>query len=842
MVSASPNEVHVYDPISQNDQIIPLGFAPNSVSVSPDGQFAGVGHDGQFSYVDLKALAVKSVIPLDMIVGAVVLDGNGYAYVFANLGTSDYTIQLSNGTLSSWNVNNSLVVATLVGTARLSRDGSSIYYLTAYSGERYDISNPTLPTTGDLGSVGGPNFWLSEDGTRMITSGGMAYFTSPVATQDFGSDGSLSGANSVAWADNSNTQHQTAVLLGDNIIGAATGTQLQIYGDTGLSLESQIALPSFTEGGSSYIAHGRFVFWNSAETKIFVFTEADSSSGLLSDYGEYTVAAPGSLPACSWIASPTTLTVGPGFSANAFVGVTSACSWSYSVPNGSWISILGPGFESPIAGNGQVTLEVNQNTGAARSQTVTIAGETVTINQTASSCSYTLSSASDGFGQTGGSGSVGLTTDAGCGWTVQSNASWITVTSAQSGTGPATITYTVAPLPSGQTYQFSEITVAGTAALGVIQRYGGGPLSFVPVNPCRVVDTRIGTGAFGGPFLGANSTRSFTVPSSSCNIPASAQAYSVNVTVVPHKSLSYLTVFPTGYAQPYVSTINSDGRIKAVAAIVPAGTGGAISFYATDDTELVLDINGYFTTDTSTSLLFYPLTPCRISDTRDATATFGGPSLTAMQTRDFPILSSSCNVPAAAQAYSLNYTVVPKDNPISYISTWPVGETMPVVSTLNDFKATVIANAAIVPAGTKGDVNVYSTDATDLVIDINGYFGAAGGGGLHFYPVTPCRMLDTRSTTPLNGTMNIGSATSVCGVPATASAVVVNATVVPANGLSYLTFWPTGSAQPVVSTLNDDDSSITSNMAIIPMGNGSITAFATNTTQLILDVSGYFAP
>jgi hypothetical protein len=53
--------------------------------------------------------------------------------------------------------------------------------------------------------------------------------------------------------------------------------------------------------------------------------------------------------------------------------------------------------------------------------------------------------------------------------------------------------------------------------------------------------------------------------------------------------------------------------------------------------------------------------------------------------------------------------------------------------------------------------------------------------------------------------------------------------------------WPDGQQQPVVSTLNAYDGFITSNMAIVPTTNGSIDAYAAGLTQLILDISGYFA-
>ena len=58
-----------------------------------------------------------------------------------------------------------------------------------------------------------------------------------------------------------------------------------------------------------------------------------------------------------------------------------------------------------------------------------------------------------------------------------------------------------------------------------------------------------------------------------------------------------------------------------------------------------------------------------------------------------------------------------------YLTTWPAGQSQPVVSTLNDLQGQVIANAAIVPAGSAGSISVFVSEATHLVIDVNGYFG-----------------------------------------------------------------------------------------------------------------------
>jgi sugar lactone lactonase YvrE len=125
-----------------------------------------------------------------------------------------------------------------------------------------------------------------------------------------------------------------------------------------------------------------------------------------------------------------------------------------------------------------------------------------------------------------------------------------------------------------------------------------GPLRFVAVTPCRVMDTRPGegkTGPFGAPALEGGQTRTVPIPESTCGIPATAAAYSLNATVVPSGALGFLTLWPAGQNQPQVSTLNSfEGRVVANAAIVPAGPGGAVNVFVTDETHVILDINGYF--------------------------------------------------------------------------------------------------------------------------------------------------------------------------------------------------------------------------------------------------------
>jgi len=132
---------------------------------------------------------------------------------------------------------------------------------------------------------------------------------------------------------------------------------------------------------------------------------------------------------------------------------------------------------------------------------------------------------------------------------------------------------------------------------------------------------------------------------------------------------------------------------------------------------------------TAAGLQFYPLTPCRVADTRGNgfTGAFGPPSMAAGATRGFPIPTSTCGIPSSARAYVLNMTVVPPGQ-LTYLSLWATGQAQPVVSTLNDFSTLspllgwVVANAAIVPAGTSGAISVFVSDGSDVIIDTSGYF------------------------------------------------------------------------------------------------------------------------
>ncbi|MBL8173918.1 MAG: VCBS repeat-containing protein [Bryobacterales bacterium] len=387
-----------------------------------------------------------------------------------------------------------------------------------------------------------------------------------------------------------------------------------------------------------------------------------------------------------------------------------------------------------------------------------------------------------------------------------------------------------------------------------------GGLKFVPLNPCRVMETRSlynfegRTGAFGPPSLNAAEVRTLNLPQSNvCTIPATAKAYVVNVTLIPTSAVNFATLWPAGETRPNVWTIRSpDGQIVANSAIVKAGVNGGISVYASENTDLLIDISGYYTDSPAVAgLAYYPLTPCRVIETRSAyrspAGPFGPPSMTARQTRSFRFPETPyCTVPQAA-AYSVTITVVPP-GPLAYLTAWPSGAAQPNVSNINSFAGRVLANSVIVPASANGSIDVFTFDATDFIIDINGYYAPDDGvNGLFYYPVTQCRANDSTVSggqypDESTRTVNIPAAAGCSGIPATAKGYALNVTALPAgNPMPFITAYPTGQAQPNASILNAFQGQIVTNSAIIPAGtNGAINIYAFRRTDVVVEVSGYF--
>jgi hypothetical protein len=126
---------------------------------------------------------------------------------------------------------------------------------------------------------------------------------------------------------------------------------------------------------------------------------------------------------------------------------------------------------------------------------------------------------------------------------------------------------------------------------------------------------------------------------------------------------------------------------------------------------------------------FFPLTPCRIADTRNANGVNGGPAITVFTTRTFRI-QGSCNVPVGAKAVTLNVTVV-QPGEAGWLGLYPSATSFSGTSTINfNTGEFAIANGAIVPLSpAQNDISVlwgdYSSNrvvTTNVILDVTGYF------------------------------------------------------------------------------------------------------------------------
>ena len=225
----------------------------------------------------------------------------------------------------------------------------------------------------------------------------------------------------------------------------------------------------------------------------------------------------------------------------------------------------------------------------------------------------------------------------------------------------------------------------------------------------------------------AGQPRAFPLLNATTRFPSGVTPGSrpLNFTAVPHGPLGYLTIWPTGQSQPTVSTLNAPtGAVTANAAIVPTGNGGDIDAFAFNDSDLIIDIDGYFAAPGKGGLSLYPTPPCRVLDTRppNGNGAFTGTLNPAVNVLAKPSCGVPPSVPAASLVYNFNGTVVPQ-GALGYLRLQPVGVNQPVVSTLNAYDGAITSNMAIVPAGTNGEINAYAGfGTTNLILDISAFY------------------------------------------------------------------------------------------------------------------------
>lgn len=386
----------------------------------------------------------------------------------------------------------------------------------------------------------------------------------------------------------------------------------------------------------------------------------------------------------------------------------------------------------------------------------------------------------------------------------------------------------------------------------------------VMVLPARVLDTR-STGTTMDHLserqgLRPAGTTTQVQISGRAQVRFGAAAVIVNLTVANAQANGYLTAYPCDAPLPLASSLNYvAGQVVANEVIVRLPTLatplGSLCIYNSSATNIIADVVGSLPGGSA----YDALTPARLVDTRNKANTIDGlgpeGKLPAGSVTEIDIAGRGGVAPGAPAAV-LNITAVKPSNK-GYFTVFPCGVAQPGSSSLNFVASQSQANEVIATLPTSGlpagKVCVYTSEVTDLVIDVVGAYPISSA----YLPLTPARYLDTRSapnTTFDDGNANEGIAAAgsvyelqVAGrgdVPLGASAVVLNITLTGGTA-GWVTVHSCGYSTPNASTLNIAKGRAIANETVVSLPTtgpkaGKVCLYTSAPTHLIVDVAGAF--
>ena len=233
---------------------------------------------------------------------------------------------------------------------------------------------------------------------------------------------------------------------------------------------------------------------------------------------------------------------------------------------------------------------------------------------------------------------------------------------------------------------------------------------------------------------------------------------------------------------------------------------------------------------------FTPITPLRLADTRSG---YGGGVRLPVDGVLRVNVAGTAGVPADVSAAALNVTAVGPDSG-GYLTVFPCSATPPTTSTVNFAARRDIANSTIATLTVDGDVCVYSSTSTDVIVDITGWFSAHAATGMSV--TAPRRLADTRSGLGGSGRLARDGVLTVATGDAQAAAVALNVTAVGADEAGFLTVYPCGTQPPVASTVNFGPGEARPNNTISAVAAGGLVCvFSSAAVDVIVDVTAVFS-
>ncbi len=226
----------------------------------------------------------------------------------------------------------------------------------------------------------------------------------------------------------------------------------------------------------------------------------------------------------------------------------------------------------------------------------------------------------------------------------------------------------------------------------------------------------------------------------------------------------------------------------------------------------------------------HAVTPVRLLDTRSGVKPAAGAVV------DVAVVGAA-GVPTGAQAVVVTITATGADG-AGYVTAYPCGTTQPLASNVNVVPGRATPNLATVALGAAGDICLYVSVGTHLLVDVTAWYGT---GDDRLVNVAPARIADTRA-----GGQKVGAGQVLTLNPAPGSgahAVALNVTATEPDGAGFLTVYPCDSPLPVASNVNYATGETVADAVIVGLASdGTVCVFSSAASHVVVDLNAWFGP
>ncbi|HEY6390811.1 MAG TPA: malectin domain-containing carbohydrate-binding protein [Bryobacteraceae bacterium] len=449
---------------------ITVPMSPSGVAVTPDGLFVYVASQGanSVSVISTATNTIVATIPVGTTPVQLAITPNGAEVYVVVRGLNQVAVisTVSQTVVANINVGNRPVAVAF------NLNGSRAYVPNLYGGNVSIIDTASRSVLSTFTAGSGPSAVTVTPANRIYISN---QYGNSVTVHDMSGNllSTISGFSFPNWLASTPGGSRVFVSNGNSSSAGVIDTSSNTLMATVATGSSPTSVAVSADGLNAYVVNE----YSFSLSTISVATNAVMNT--IQHVGVYPIAvattpASGPPPVCTYTLSANSANFSAaGGTGSVNVTAGSGCAWT-AVSNVNWAGVTGGASGS---GNGTVTFSVNaNNTANSLSGTLTIAGQTFTINEAGVPCTYSLSATSASFGSSGGTGSVNVTAPAGCSWNAASNIGWTQITSGASGNGNGTVNFSVsanntanslsgALTVAGQTFTVNEAGVSCTYSL-----------------------------------------------------------------------------------------------------------------------------------------------------------------------------------------------------------------------------------------------------------------------------------------------------------------------------------------------------------------------------------------